>query len=237
MILDRQKTYEIAQALLRARTKRDGGNVAQAGTASGDGSYGEPVFGGMGFPFASQPGVTTGDETASQSRLFIPTTRPHPFRDPASFSSAGEVADMAKARGIPARDQFAFHRAPRTSPANPQAPYGRPLPPQQGYWNFLWEKLFPTNPIPTDDNPTFPPLINQLTEAEKDACYEQFDRDEGQCYNNYSYDAGALDRCRERAQTNRDLCLRGKEEMKPWNDVDEDGVRFPSPRKGRKKKK
>lgn len=243
MLLDRQKTHELAQALLRARNKRDAGNplenIAQASTASGDGSSGETVSGGMGFPSVLQPDVMTGDNAASQSREFIPTPRPRPFRDPEISTYAGEVADIAKARGNPARDQLAFHRPPSPSP-RPTYPLpgrpnrGAPVPP--GYWDFLWEKLLPPYSPPADDNPTFPPLINQLDEADKAACQAQFDRDEKQCYKNYSYNLGAQRRCIDRAEKNRDLCLRGEREMSPWSDVDEDGVRFPSPRKGRKKR-
>lgn len=247
MVLDRGNMLEIAQALLRAREEKDGGNllesVAQTSTASGDGSYGEPVFGGTRFFSASQPGVTTDDKAARRSHKLIPTTRPHPFRDLAGFSYAGEVADTTQARGIPAHDQLAFNEASSTSSwlANPQTTYGRPLAvnagaaSQRGYWDSFWERLFPSYCTPTDDNPTFPPLINQdkeqLTEADKAACHEQFEHDQQQCYRNYNYDPGALNRCFGRAVTIRDLCLRGERETSPWNDFDEDGVRFPRPRK------
>ena len=96
--------------------------------------------------------------------------------------------------------------------------------------------LFP----PADDNPTFPPSINQdreqLTEADKAACHKQFDHDREQCYKNYSYNPGAWNRCFKRAHIIRDLCLRGEREISPWNDFDEDDVRLPRPRKGRKRK-
>ena len=202
----------------------------------------------MGFPSASQSGVTTGNRAASQLHKLIPTTRPHPFRDLAGFSYTGEVADTTQARSIPAHDQLAFNEAPSTSSrlANPQTAYSRPLAanagavPQQGYWDSLWERLFPSYCPPTDDNPTFPPLINQdkgqLTEADKAACHEQFDHDQEQCYKNYNYDPGAWKRCFERAGIIRDLCLRGEREILPWSDPDEDGVRFPRPRKRWKKK-
>ncbi|MGE0238232.1 MAG: hypothetical protein AB7S59_05890, partial [Parvibaculaceae bacterium] len=105
---------------------------------------------------------------------------------------------------------------------------------------YLWERLFPSYCPPADDNPTFPPLINQdkeqLTEADKAACHDQFDHDEKQCYENHSYNPRALSGCRERASIIRDLCLRGKRETSPWSDPDEDGIRFPKPGKRWKKK-
>jgi hypothetical protein len=252
MVLDRRERYGLVQALLRARNRKHEGNllenVAQTGAASSDGSYGEPAFGGMGFPSTSQPGVTAGDKAASQSRKLIPTPRPHLFRDPARFSHAGEVSDMATARGIPAHDQLAFKGASGTSSrlANPQTTCGRPLAVNAGvvlpqrHWGSLWERLFPSYCTPTDDNNlTFPPLINQdrapLTEADKDACHDQFDHDEKQCYENHSYKPDILRGCIDRAKTIRDLCLRGETETSPWNDFDSDGVKLPVP--GKKKPK
>lgn len=70
MTFDRQRARELAQALLRARNMRDGSdilkNAAQVSTALGDGSYGEPVLRGMGFPSALQ-GTATGGKAGSQS--------------------------------------------------------------------------------------------------------------------------------------------------------------------------
>lgn len=251
MVLDPREKYELVQALLRARNRTHRRNilenVPQTGTASGDGSYGEPAFGGTRFPFASQLGMTTSEEAARQSREIIPTPRPYPFRDPARFSYPGEVADGAEPRSIPAHNQPAFTEAPGTPsrPANPQTIYNRPLAVKTAsvlpliYWDYLWGRS-PSYCPPGDDNLTFPPLIYQdkapLTEADKDDCYAQFDHDEKRCYENYSYDPRALRRCSERAEITRDLCLRGERETSPWSDPDEDGVRFPKPRKGWKRK-
>jgi hypothetical protein len=119
MVLDRRKTLQIAQALLRAQNTNDGNNilknVAQSSTASGDGSYDKRVFGGIGFPSASESSVATG--------------RANPFRGPTVLPYADGVADMAKAHGIPAHDQFAFGAAPSTflRHTNLQTRYGRPL--------------------------------------------------------------------------------------------------------------
>ncbi len=249
MLFDRRNRYDLMQALLRARNREYGGNllenIAQTGIASGDGSYGEPAFGGMRTPSTSQPEMTTGGKAASQSRKFIPTRLPHPFRDLARFSYTGEVADTAKARGFPAHDQLAFNEASRTSSrlANPRSTYGRPLPInaaatfQPRYLEYLWESLFPPYCTPTDDNPTFPPLVNQLTEADKDHCHEQFEHDNKQCHENHSYNPWALRGCLSRAETIRDLCLRGEREVRPWSDVDEDGIRFPKPPNRWKKRK
>jgi hypothetical protein len=223
MALDRQTTHGLVQALIRARNKKDGGNflqnAAQTSALSGDGTYGLPALGGMEFPFASQPGVATVDEGARQSRSFLPTHPSYPFQEPSRSSLAGEAAGMAKARRLPVYDQLASETAPST----------------------IWERLFPSYCTPTDETPTFPPLINQergqLTEADKAACHEQYDRDEEACRENYSYNQGVFRRCRDRAQTIRDLCLRGAKEVLPWSDVDEDGIRFPTPPvKGRKRK-
>lgn len=247
MILDRRKAHEIVQALMRARNKKDGGNilenVTQTSTAFGDGIYGGPVFGGMGFPSAPQPGATIGNKAASQSRKLISTPRLHPVRDPARLSDPGEVADLAKAHVVPAHDQLAFNEAPSTSSrlATPPTINGRPLAInaagalQQRYWDYLWEGLFPPYCKSTDDSLTFPPLIYQdrapLTDSDKDACHDQFDRDEKQCYENHSYKPDILRGCIDRAKTIRDLCLRGETETSPWNDFDSDGVKLPTPGK------
>lgn len=126
MTLDRRNIHEIVQALLRARNRRGEGdvfsNVAQINTASGDRTYG--ASGGTRF----SSGVPIGDEAARQSEL-VPTPRPHPFRDPTRFSYTGEIADMAKANGVPAYDQLALNVAPGTLSrlANLQTAYGRLL--------------------------------------------------------------------------------------------------------------
>ncbi|WP_162913968.1 hypothetical protein [Taklimakanibacter lacteus] len=252
MALDRQRTHEIVQALLRARNRKDGGNIlqsiAQTKAESGDRSYREPAFGGMGFPPALRLRVTAGDSAVSQSRKLIPRPRPHPFRDPAAFSDTDEPTDMAAARSIPDHDLLAFKKGPSTLSrvANPQAMYGGPLAvnvaatPQQGYWDSFWERLLPPYCSPTDDNLSFPPLINQdrkpLTEADKDACHNQFYHDNEQCHKNYSYSPEAWRKYHERAKVIRDLCLRGESEILPWSDPDEDGIRFPKPRKRWKRK-
>src|SRR5437868_4697574 len=133
MVLDRRTAHEIVQALMPASNKKDEGNILETvthtSTACGDGSYGGPVFGGMGFPSASQPGATIGNKAASQSRKLTPTPRPHPFRDLARLSDPGEVADLVQARGASTQDQLAFNEAPSNSSrqANPQTTYGRPL--------------------------------------------------------------------------------------------------------------
>jgi hypothetical protein len=70
-----------------------------------------------------------------------------------------------------------------------------------------------------------------LTKEEKEACYKQFDYDEKQCYDNHSYNSAALSGCLGRAETIRDQCLRGLKEVRPWTDVDTDGVKIPPRRK------
>lgn len=123
MALDRRTVHEIAQALLRARNKKDRGdifeNIAQTSMVPGEGSYGEPGFGG----------------TENQPHGLIPPPHPHPFRDPAGFSYTGEVADMAQARGISAHDPLASKVVPSTLSglANLQSNYGRPLEVNAGY--------------------------------------------------------------------------------------------------------
>lgn len=227
MVLDRRMTQEIVQALIRARNKKDGGNG----------------LGGMGLPSTLQPGLTTGDKAANQSRKFTLSSRPHPFHDPRILSYRGEAADMAKARRIPSPDELAFKRSPSplSGLANPQTTYGRPLAanaaeaPQQGYWDQLWENLFPSYCKPSDDTLTFPPLVNQVSEADKIACQEQHESDQKQCYENHSYKPDALRGCLQRADTIRDLCLRGEKELLPWNDVDSDGIKLPKPGKRPKK--
>jgi hypothetical protein len=237
MVLDRRTTHGLVQALLHARNKPHGGyarkNAVQTSMVPGDERYGEPTLGRIGFPSASQPGVTTG--AAGQPRKSIQT----PFRPLASLSYAGEAADTAKSRGIPALDLLSFKESPSTVSrrANPQTTYGWPLAvngtaaSQGGYWDSFWERLFPSYCAPTDDNLAFPPLINQVSEADKAACHEQHERDKKQCYENHSYKPDVLSGCLQRADTNRDLCLRGEKELSPWNDVDSDGIRLRKPRK------
>ena len=252
MALDRRDRYELVQALLRTRNRKSGGNLlenaAGSGPASGDGSYGEPTFGGTRFFFASQSGAATDDKAASQSHRLTPTPRPYPFRDPARFSHTGEVADMAEPRAFSSHDQLAFKGAPITSSGqtNPQTTYGRPLAvnsggaPRPGYWG-LWESLIPPYHKPNGNSLPFPPLIFQgkerLTEADKDACHDQFFHDNEQCNKNYSYRPDAWWRCHKRAVEIRDLCLRGEKQTKPWSDPDEDGIFLPKPPNRRKKKK
>lgn len=206
----------------------------------------------MGLPSAFRPGVaTTGDNVA------MPTPRPHPFRDLAKRPDTGEAVDMARARGLPGYDQHAYFKGtPVASPhlTGSQIIDGRPsaaiaAASQQGNSKSLWESLFPSYCAPTDGSLSFPPLINQdrdpplvnqdkeqLTEADKAACHEQFEHDQEQCYENYNYRPEARKRCSDRAITIRDLCLRGEKEIPPWNDVDEDGVRFSKPGKRWKRK-
>lgn len=248
MVRDRRERYELVQALLRARNRKHEDNllenVAQSGTASGDGIYGEPMFGGTSFSFASQPDAATVDKAASQPHNLIPTPRPHPFRDPARFFDTGEVADMAEPRGFPAHDQLAFNVAPSplSRPPGPQNFYDQPLAVSAGgavrprYWG-----LFPPYRKPNSDGLTFPPQIYQgkkrLTKADKDACHDQFFHDNEQCNKNYSYTPDAWWRCHKRAVEIRDLCLRGEKQTKPWSDPDEDGIFLPKPPNRRKKKK
>ncbi|WP_162919000.1 hypothetical protein [Taklimakanibacter deserti] len=252
MVLDRRDRHGLVQALLRAHNRKYGDNsldnVAQTGMASGDESYSEPAFGGTRFPFASQLGMTTSEEAASQSRELIPTPRPYPFREPTRSSYPGEVADRVKARGIPAHNQPAFTEAPGTSsrPANPQTIYNRPFAVKTAsvlpwrYLDYLWERS-PSYCPPMDDNLTFPPLIYQdkapLTEADKDHCHDQFFHDNEQCHKNYGYSPEAWRKCHERALEIRDLCLRGEKETRPWSDPDEDGIFLPKPPNRRKKKR
>jgi len=66
-----------------------------------------------------------------------------------------------------------------------------------------------------------------LTNEEKEACYEQFEYDQRQCYKNHSYNSYALSGCLGRAETIRDQCLRDLKEVRPWTDVDTDGVEIP----------
>jgi hypothetical protein len=235
MVLVNRGTQEIARALLRTRNEKYRDYSL--------GGYRESVIGGMGLPPALRSGVaTSGDNVA------IPTPRPHPFRDLAKLPDTGEAVDTARARDFSGYDQPAFFNvAPVTSPhlANSQITHERPSAAiaeasQQGNSNSLWESLFPSYCAPTDDTLSFPPLINQdkeqLTEADKAACHDQFEHDREQCYKNYNYHPDAWSGCYERAKIIRDLCLRGEREVLPWNDVDQDGLRFPKPRKRWKKK-
>jgi hypothetical protein len=249
MALDRQKTQKIVQALIRAKSRRNEEdvveNIRQAGTASGDRNQGDSVLGRMGLASTPKPGVITGSDAAGQSHKLISTPPLHPFRDLAEFSYPDAADDMAKARGIPARGLLAFNEASGASsrPANPQTPYGRPLaanavgPLQQKYWGYLWDDLFPSYCKTPDEVLTFPPLAKELSEADKEVCRKTHDSDRDNCYENHSYKPDALRGCRERADTNRDLCLRGEKELPPWSDVDADGIRLPQPPARGKKKK
>jgi hypothetical protein len=108
MVPDRRMAYEIARALEHARNRRGEGDVLE---------------------YVAQTSATTDDKAASQPHNLVPTPRPHPFRDLDKFSYVGEVAQMAKKRGVPAYDQLALKVAPGTLSrlANLQTAYGRPL--------------------------------------------------------------------------------------------------------------
>lgn len=248
MALDRQKTQEIVQALIRAKSRRNEedvvDNIRQTGTASGDGKQGRSVFGRMGFASTPKPDMMTGSAAAGQSHKLISTPPLHPFRDLAEFSYPHATDDMAKARSIPARGLLAFNEAssPLSRAANPQSPYGRPLattlagPFQQKYWGYSWDDLFPSYCKTPDEVLTFPPLAKEISEADKEVCRKTHESDEEKCYENYSYDPDVLRGCRGRAETNRDLCLRGEKEQAPWSDVDADGIKLPKPPARGKKK-
>jgi hypothetical protein len=66
-----------------------------------------------------------------------------------------------------------------------------------------------------------------VTDKDKEACYQQYDHDREQCYDNHSYNSHALRGCLDRAATIRDQCLRGLKEARPWTDVDTDGLEIP----------
>lgn len=157
MNLDRRMAHEIAQALLRARNTNDRvgilEGVAQPGTASGDGSYGEPVFEGTGFLPASCLDVTIADEDVNQSHRTNSAPRSYLLRDAVGSSYTSEAPGMVKARGTPVHELLAFKETPNTSsrPANPQTLCGRPLAAnavgtlQHKYLGYLWEDLFPSH--------------------------------------------------------------------------------------------
>ena len=108
MVLDRQMAYKIARALENARNRRDEGDTLE---------------------HVVQTGAPTDDTVANQPHNLVPTPRPHPFRDLDKFSYVGEIAQMAKERGVPAYDQIASNMVPGTLSqlANLQTAYGRPL--------------------------------------------------------------------------------------------------------------
>lgn len=108
MVLDRRMAHKIVQALDRTRNRRDESDILE---------------------HVAQNNVTSDDKAAGQPNNFVPTPRPHPFRDPDRFSYVGEITKMAKKRGVPAHDQLAFNVAPSTLSqlANLQTAYGRPL--------------------------------------------------------------------------------------------------------------
>jgi len=249
MALDRQKTQEIVRALIRAKNNNNDDNIVesirQTGMASGGGNQGESIFGRMGYPSTPKPGAMASGDAAGQSHKLISPPPLHPFRDLAEFSYPDAADDMTKARGIPARGLLAFNEASGalSRPANPQSPYGRPLattlvgPLQQRYWGQLWDDLFPSYCKTPDEILTFPPLAKEISEADKEVCLKTHEGDEEKCYENYSYNPDVLRGCRGRADTNRDLCLRGEKEQAPWSDVDADGIRLPKPPARGKKKK
>jgi hypothetical protein len=251
MTLDRQRARELAQALLRARNMRDRNdflmNAPQSSMTLRGKINREAPFLDPEFPSALR-GTTAGGQAASQSQELVSTPRSLPFHDPASFSYDDEIADLARARDIPVHDQLPFRPLPRnlSQLANPRKTHGRQLAANGGmgllptYWDYLWGRSSPSYCPPSGEDLTFPPLIYQdkapLTEAEKDACHKQYDHDVEQCKNNYSYSRDAFQRCESRAMTIRDLCLRDREETKPWSDEDEDGIKLPRPPKGRKRR-
>lgn len=241
MALDRRKTQEIVQALIRAKNIRNKEdvveNIRQADTASGDGNQGDSIFGRMGLASIPKPGLMTGSAAAGQSHKLNSPPPLHPFRDLAEFSYPDAADNMTQPRGNEASGAS-------SRPGNPQPPYGRPLattlvgPLQQRYWGQLWGDLFPSYCKTPDEILTFPPLAKEISEADKEVCRRTHDSDEENCYKNYSYRPDILSGCRGRADTNRDLCLRGEKELPPWNDVDADGIRLPKPpARGKKKKK
>jgi hypothetical protein len=74
-----------------------------------------------------------------------------------------------------------------------------------------------------------------VTDKEKEACYEQWQHDREQCFENHSYSAHALSGCLGRARTIFTQCLGGLDEGKTWTDVDTDGVKIPKRPKKRKR--
>ena len=120
--------------------------------------------------------------------------------------------------------------------ANDQAPSiwgpkGGPINP------FPNSQLWPGSPAAMEGARNFADNIHNLIDAwgklfnltneEKEACYEQFEYDQRQCYKNHSYNSYALSGCLGRAETIRDQCLRDLKEVRPWTDVDTDGVEIP----------
>lgn len=77
----------------------------------------------------SRSGATTDDNAAGQLAGLVPTPRPHPFRDPTRLTYSGELAEMTRARGVPAYDQLAEKVAPGTLSrlANLQTSFGKPF--------------------------------------------------------------------------------------------------------------
>ena len=107
MKLDRRKAYEIAQALLPARTKNDGAevieDVAHDGVVPGEGSYGEPRL----------------ERPSSQSHQPISAPPSLPFRGPS------QPADVQNIFGRPSKVNTAY--SVRHKPAggySPRKAYG-----------------------------------------------------------------------------------------------------------------
>ena len=67
-----------------------------------------------------------------------------------------------------------------------------------------------------------------------DHCYKQHELDVDTCFKNYSFNQSVLRGCIERADTNRDLCIRGLPQVPTWKDPDVDGVSLPKPPRKRK---
>jgi len=109
MVLDRRIANQIARALEYAR----------------NGSKGE--IDALDEP--AKAGAAADDIAASQLDTLVPTPRPNPFRDPSRFTYSGEVAGMARARGVPGYDQLAENIAPGTLSrlANLQTMSGKPF--------------------------------------------------------------------------------------------------------------
>lgn len=108
MVLDRRIAHKIVKALDHSRSRRDKSDILE---------------------YATQENSTPDDNAASQPPGLVPMPRPHPFRDPTRFHYVGEIAEMAKARGVPAHEQLAVNVAPSTLSqlANLQTAHGRPL--------------------------------------------------------------------------------------------------------------
>lgn len=69
------------------------------------------------------------------------------------------------------------------------------------------------------------------TDGDREYCHRQYEMDEDQCYKDYSYNRVDLRGCIQRAENNRNLCLRGSPEVAPWGDFDVDGWQPPKRKK------